>query len=157
MHLSAEWLTSHESVLENGTNKKYVERWFSPLFTGESIYANQIADGTATISPLELRTRLLFRRALIVPDADKRLKTAQNHFKDDHDKKIRNTPQTFYMGQYMYIDRTPMITCTAERLASNSYSKVLSANNGPFWTVQFSPSTVIMDGKGLSNIGSVDQ
>lgn len=68
--------------------------------------------------PHIIPARLLHCVAEMRQDADKQLKTVRRRYKSTDNEKICKAPQTFYIGQILYIDSQPMTTCAADRLAT---------------------------------------
>lgn len=56
-----------------------------------------------------------------------------------------NTPQKIEVGQHVQLDRTPMMTSTAECLATESYNKLLHTKTEPFSVVEVTPTTVTIE------------
>lgn len=58
-------------------------------------------------------------------------------------------------GQYLYLDPLPRTTSAAEHLTTESYSEILSANNGPFRVIGVTTTTVTTDNESILNTISV--
>lgn len=56
----------------------------------------------------------------------------------------------------MYLDRSSMTSFAAERLATDSYNKLVSHKGGPFEIVFISPIKVIVEENGISITISID-
>lgn len=61
----------------------------------------------------------------------------------------------FKSEPYVYIDRPLLTSFGTERLASDSYGKLMLSEVGPFRVGEGSPSTVTIDGDGRSNSVSI--
>lgn len=62
---------------------------------------------------------------------DKRMISSQRRYKDDSWSKICSLPLSFTAGQYIYLNQQPMTKFAAERLTTESYSKVMSQRQDP--------------------------
>lgn len=60
------------------------------------------------------------------------MKSSLRLYKGDQDRKICSGPQTFTVRRYIYLGRSQMTTLAAERLATESYKKLLSPKTRPF-------------------------
>lgn len=58
--------------------------------------------------------------------ANKQMMTGQRRYKGGQDKNNRNAPKEWHSGQYVYIDRPLMKTSAAVKLATDTYSTLMS-------------------------------
>lgn len=63
--------------------------------------------------------------------ADKRMSTAQHRYKKDYESRLGATT-SLKRNQLVYVDCPPLTTIAADRMAFESYSKLLSKNLGPY-------------------------
>lgn len=70
---------------------------------------------------------------------------ALQHFKGNHDRWIPNTLPALYSVQYVHMDRPPIKTRAADGMATESFSKFMSPNIGPFRITDVSQNTVRID------------
>lgn len=79
------------------------------------------------------------------PDADKRMKTAQRRYNEDHARPIHNAPKKTEARQYVYLNRTSLTTFVTGCLVTETYSKLLSVETGVFREIEVSPMIVMID------------
>lgn len=72
---------------------------------------------------------------------DKKLSDTQRRYKDYYDRRIR-TVTSFVLGQLVYVDRPPFAVAVADRVATDSYLKVLPRKSGPYCIVSGAAETV---------------
>lgn len=102
-------------------------------------------DASRTTSSHVLRAQLLHWLSKMRHNADSRLTTAQRRYKDDHDRRLRKTPKKIESRQYLYFDPSLMKTPATECMATESLSRLLSAETGLFCIVGGKPKTVPID------------
>lgn len=86
-----------------------------------------------------------------------RMKAAEGPFNSDHDKEVRKVLYTIGRGPEIYLDRAPIVTSAPERLATDSYSKLMPPETVPFKILKLSPTTVTIDEDGVRNSISINQ
>lgn len=108
-------------------------------------------DSPATTSPHILRARQLHRVDTMHQDDDKRMKTAQQRNKGDHDKEdLQGAADVQHSTVRLH--RSPKNTnLCCSRLATDFHSKVMSPKVGPFRVIEVSPRTVTIDEDGILN------
>lgn len=84
-----------------------------------------------------------------------RMKAAQRRPKRDNGKTVGQQPQ-FWAGQLLYLDWPLLSAPTADRMAANSYTKLLSRVLGPYSVILSSPYTVTT-GEGVPKTISSDR
>lgn len=72
-------------------------------------------DATVTTSPHALRARCLYVVATMRQHASRRMKTAQQRYRDDQKKKIDCAPQLLKVWQYVCIHHPSMMTLLHKR------------------------------------------
>lgn len=61
------------------------------------------------------------------------------------------------VGQYLYLDPPPMMTCVTELLATKLYRKLLSASTRPLCVIEVRPTAVMIGEDGIRNNGAGDR
>lgn len=68
-----------------------------------------------------------------------------------------NVPKTFTAGQYISLDRPPMTTSTADRMMTESYSKLMPPKTRRFKIIEVSPTPIRIEEDGVWATVSIDQ
>lgn len=92
---------------------------------------------------LSVNTRLeLSERATeLPPEADTRLKLVQRRYNKDYDGRIR-LASILQGGDYVFLDRPPIVSLAAERSATEEYNKLLARRKKPYRETIVSQNTL---------------
>lgn len=116
-----------------------------------------LTDVTRTTSTNFLRARLSHWLSTKTHDVPKGMKTAQHRYKDDQERGVCNATKRIEVGQYTYLDRPTMTTSASMHLATDSYSKLVSAKTGPFCVIEKSSTTMMIHKEVIRNTGSMER
>lgn len=89
-------------------------------------------------------------------NANKRSKATQQRCKRHHDAKV-GEETSFGTSQLVYVDRPPLQTSAADKMAVEAYFKLLSLAVGPYHVTYTTPQTVKIEQDGITNNISADR
>lgn len=87
----------------------------------------------------------------ILKDTNNQMKSWQQWYKDYQNQKYRKAPYSFTLWQYINLSRPPITTSVAQRLATETYNKVMPPNTERFKIIEVSRMTITIIEDGIPN------